>query len=127
MKTTLIAVAATLAFSFAPAAHAQEPVPQVKVSKYVMTPGEFQAYASAYRLSNGQKVVFTHQDSNYFFVQVDSGKTMRMTPVSRSEFVTAAGARIIFRADGDEVGISNFERLPKAQATAANTLMVARR
>ena len=127
MKTTLIALAAALAFSAIPAAHAQDTMQQVKVSgRSYVSPQEFQEYASAFRLSNGQKVQFT-QSGNHYFAQVDQGKRVRIRPVSSNEFVTESGARIVFRNAGDEVGISNFEKLPMAQVLPANTMVVARR
>ena len=130
MKTTLIALAATLAFSALPAAHAQqiqENIPQVKVSgRIYVSPSQFLDYASAYRLSNGQLVQFT-QSGNHFFTQVDKGKRVRMLPVAINEFVTEQGTRIVFREYGDEVGISNFEKLPMAQILPADTMVVARR
>ena len=131
MKTTLIAVAAALAFSALPAAQAQAQaqvtIPQAQASASVyMAPDQFRDYANIYRLSNGQVVQFT-QSGNHFFTQVDHGKRVRIMPVSTKEFVTAQGARIVFREDGDEVGISNFEKLPMAQALPANTIVMARR
>lgn len=130
MKTILTAVAAALAFSALPAAHAQqiqENIPQVKVSgRIYVSPGQFLEYANAYRLSNGQLVQFT-QSGNHFFTQVDKGKRVRILPVAINEFVTEQGTRIVFREYGDEVGISNFEKLPMAQILPANTMVVARR
>ena len=127
MKTTLIALAAALAFSALPAAHAQNNLQQIKVSgRTYVSPDQFHDYASAYRLSNGQVVQFI-QSGNYYFAQVDHGKRVRIQAVSSTEFVTDSGARIIFRESGDEVGISNFEKLPMAQILPANTMVVARR
>jgi hypothetical protein len=131
MKNTLIAVAATLAFSALPAAYAQNSTPQVNVAAvqqktYVVTPGQFAEYAYGYRLSNGQKLAFT-QSGNHYYAQVDGGKRVRIRAVSDNEFYTEQGARIVFREYGEEVGISNFEKLPMAQVLPANTMVVARR
>ncbi|KQQ47434.1 hypothetical protein ASF61_01945 [Duganella sp. Leaf126] len=128
MKTILIAVAAALAFSAVPAAQAQDNMPQVNVSagSVYLAPDQFRDYANLYRLSNGQVVQFT-QSGNHFFTQVDHGKRVRIIPVSTKEFITAQGTRIVFRESGDEVGISNFEKLPMAQALPANTIVMARR
>ena len=127
MKTTLIALAAALAFSAVPAAYAQDNVAKVNVSKPVyVSADQFNNYAHAYRLSNGQVVKFV-QAGNAFFTQVDKSKPIRMTAVSDSEFVTAQGTRIAFREYGDEVGITNFEKLPMAQVLPANTIVIARR
>ena len=131
MKNTLIAIAATLAFSALPAAYAQDSTPQVKVAApqqkaYTIASGQFADFAQAYRLSNGQKVSFT-QSGNHYFAQVDQGKRVRIRAVSDTEFYTEQGARIVFRDAGDEVGISNFEKLPMAQVLPANTMVMARR
>ena len=67
------------------------------------------------------------QSGNHFFTQVDKGKRVRILPVAINEFVTEQGTRIVFREYGDEVGISNFEKLPMAEILPANTMVVARR
>lgn len=130
MKTTLIALAAALAFSAVPAVHAQqlqENIPQVKVSSsFYVSPSELADYTNAYRLTNGQIVRFT-QSGNRLYTQVDKGRRVRVIPVSNKEFISEEGARIVFRDYGDEVGISNFEKLPMAQILPANTMVVARR
>jgi hypothetical protein len=77
-------------------------------------------------LSNGQKLAFT-QSGNHYYAQVDQGKRVRIRAVSDNEFYTEQGARIVFREYGEEVGISNFEKLPMAQVLPANTMVVARR
>ncbi|MET0322300.1 MAG: gel scht [Duganella sp.] len=132
MKTTLIALAAALVLSALPAAHAQDATPQIKVGApqahagYVVTPGQFADFANTYRLANGQKVVFS-QFGNRYYAQVDHGKRVRIQALSENEFVTAQGTQIVFRDYGDEVGISNFDKLPMAQALPGNTWVVARR
>lgn len=127
MKNILIALAATFAFSALPAAHAQDSLTQVQVGGHNMvTPAEFAEYANTYRLTNGQKVRFSQSGQRYF-LQVDNSKRVRILPVTGQEFTTADGARIVFRDFGDEVGISNFEKLPMAQTLPANTMMMARR
>lgn len=139
MKNILLALAATLALSAVPAAqvHAQTPaqaqvqteelVQQVQVrGRYRVNPEEFTEYARAYRLTNGQKVQFS-QSGDRYFAQVDSGKRVRILPVADKEFTTADGAYIVFRDYGEEVGITNFDKLPMAQPQPANTMVVARR
>jgi hypothetical protein len=129
MKTTLIALAATLAFSALPAAHAQTEtsMQQVQVSgRYLVTPEDFTEFANTYRLTNGQKVKFS-QSGDRYFAQVDTGKRVRIVPVANQEFMTADGAYIAFRSYGEEVAITNFDKLPMAQPQPANTLVVARR
>lgn len=128
MKNTLTAIAAALIFAALPAAHAQEVTPQVKISsRVILAPEQFRDFVNSYKLSNGQVVKFTHEGGQLFYAKVDNGKQVRMRPVSAQEFVTDAGTSIVFRDYGDEVGINNFERLPKAQALPANTTVVARR
>ena len=61
------------------------------------------------------------------YTQVDKGRRVRVIPVSNKEFISEEGARIVFRDYGEEVGISNFEKLPMAQILPANTMVVARR
>lgn len=125
MKTTLIALAAAIAFSAVPA-HAQENLPQVKVSgQYSMAPTEFGDYLSTYRLSNGQMVQMSSSNNRYY-AQVDKGQRVRLLPVSPTEFVTESGVRVEFRDHGEEIAITDFDKLPKARAVP-NTIMVARR
>lgn len=127
MKNILIALAATVAFSALPVAHAQDTTPQVKVgSPVAVGKVPFDDYANSYLLSNGQKIKFI-QNGQLYYVQVDNGKRVRIRAVSPQEFVTDAGAQIIFRDYGDEVGINNFASLPMAKALSPNTTMVARR
>ena len=127
MKTALIALAAALAFSALPAAHAQETMQQIKVSGGLyVAPSQLAEYANAYRLSNGQLLRFT-QSGNHFYTQVDNSRRVRIMPVANNEFVSEQGARIVFSQYGDEVGVSNFEKLPMAQILPANTMGVARR
>jgi len=129
MKTILIALAATVAFSALPAAQAQsqETMQQVQVSaRYHVNPAEFNEYANTYRLTNGQKVKFS-QSGDRYFAQVDTGKRVRILPVANQEFTTAEGVHIAFRDYGEEVAISNFDKLPMAQPQPANTIVMARR
>lgn len=143
MKTTLssIAAALVLAVSSMSAVHAQdtsvqinakaqataEAKAQIESANYYVTPVEFADFAHAYRLTNGQVLKFT-QSGNHYFTQLDDGKRVRVFALSRDEFVTADGAKMIFAEGGDAVGVDNFEKLPMAAKLPPNTtMMMARR
>ncbi|HEX8405947.1 MAG TPA: gel scht [Duganella sp.] len=137
MKTTLSSIAAALviAVSSMSAVHAQDPSVQINANakaayttaSYYVTPVEFADFAHAYRLTNGQVLKFT-QSGNHYFTQLDDGKRVRVFALSRDEFVTADGAKMIFGEGGDTVGVDNFEKLPMAAKLPPNTtMMMARR
>lgn len=135
MKTTLFNIAAALAITVSSlsAAHAQDASVQINATAgatsahYHVTPAEFADFAHTYRLTNGQVLKFT-QSGNHYFTQLDNGKRVRVFALSRDEFVTADGARMLFAEGGDTVGVDNFEKLPMAAKLPANTsIMMARR
>ena len=135
MKIALSSIAATFAIAIASmsAAHAQDASVPVKAkavtqsASYYVTPVEFADFAHAYRLTNGQVLKFT-QSGNLYFTQLDNGQRVRLFALSRDEFVTADGAKMIFGEDGETVGVDNFEKLPMAAKLPANTsIMMARR
>ena len=104
--------------------------------------GEFNEFAHAYALANGQVAQFT-QRGNHYYVQLKGtyrelqrderngrkpGAT-RLRAVGPGAFVTDSGAELSFRDQGDEVTINGFERLPDARVAAnqVNVKMIARR
>lgn len=144
MKIALSSIAATFAIALASmsAAHAQDASVPINAkagakadakavgaqsASYYVTPVEFADFAHAYRLTNGQVLKFT-QSGNLYFTQLDNGQRVRLFALSRDEFVTADGAKMIFGEDGDTVGVDNFEKLPMAAKLPPNTsIMMARR
>ncbi|MBB3220555.1 hypothetical protein [Pseudoduganella umbonata] len=109
---------------------------------YTLGAGEFNDFANAYKLSNGQVAQFT-QRGNHYYVQLkgsyrdlqrDEGSVQkplaaRLRAVGPGAFVTDSGAELSFRDEGDEVTINGFERLPAARVAAnqVNVQMIARR
>lgn len=151
MKKSFIGAAAALSMIVAalvPAAaqaqsdQASVPVKAPRTATYALGANEFTDYANVYKLSNGQVAKFTQQ-GNHYFVQLkrslrdmqrdesmgQMGVAARLRPVGPGQFVTDSGAQLQFRAEGDEVAIDNFERLPAAKVAASqvNVQMIARR
>jgi hypothetical protein len=149
MKHTIIGAAVALSFLVAGIAQAA-PQSQTDASVAVTAPratyalgaSEFNDFANAYALSNGQVAKFTQQGNHYFIQLKSTLRSMqrdesngqrivstRLRPVGPGRFVTDTGAELQFREQGDEVTISNFERLPSAKVAAnvSNVMMIARR
>jgi hypothetical protein len=129
MKTILIGIAASLALSSLSIAHADDLSVQItskSPQRYHMVEQDFHDFKSTYQLENGQQVTFSAR-MNHYYTQLDDGDRVRIYPVSRSAFVTDAGARFEFRDKGETVGIANFEKLSVAGKLPANTLVMARR
>jgi hypothetical protein len=118
----LLALAAT-------GAMAQQSTVQIRASEtktVTLRHGEFNDYASVYQLSNGRYIKFSAQQRRYY-AMLDKGERIEIRPISRTDFVTAAGTHIAFRDSGEEVTISNYEHLPMAGTTLSNVTMVASR
>jgi len=121
----LSAVAALVLGSSAYAAGQQEPTVQIKASEssYRMYKGEFDDFANRYALSNGQYIKFTQSGKRYW-ARLRNEDRAELYPVSRNVFVTAAGARVEFRDQGELVEIANYERLPMAVALKETNVRV---
>lgn len=129
MKTILAGVAAAFALSSLPAVHAQEVSVQIKspsLQRYYLAEQDFHDFKNTYQLENGQRVTFSAR-MNHYYSQVDGGERVRIYAVSPTAFVTASGARIEFREQGDTVGIANYEKLATASNLPANTMVMAAR
>jgi hypothetical protein len=131
MKTTLSSIAAAVAFAslFAAGAHAADTADSVQIKAragYHLTPKEFRDYQSAYALSNGDTVKFS-QRMNRYFTSVEGESAIEIFAVAPDAFVTGNGASIKFSNNGDELAISNYERLQVNAKLAANTIVTARR
>lgn len=151
MNKSFIGAAAVVLSILAPfAAQAQAPVqadqPSVAVTaprhSYTLGAGEFNEFANAYVLDNGQVAQFTQRGNHYFVQLKNSYRTLqrdegsakqfvstRLRATGPGTFVTDSGAELSFRDHGDEVTISGFERLPDARVAANQTRvqMIARR
>lgn len=129
MKTILFSIAAALAISSMSVAQAQDtsiPI-QAEPARHTVMQEDFADLTDAYKLANGQILKFTENGGRYF-TQLDKGKRVELSALSRGEFVTADGAKLIFSDDGHTVGVDNFEKLPMAAKLPANTtMMMARR
>lgn len=133
MKTTLLAVAAAFALTslsataFAAPQDSKPESVQIKAPDgFKMKAQDFQDYAYTYHLSNDDDIHFSQRVS-HFYAEVRGQKKAEMFAVAPGVFVTAAGTRVEFQDDGYTVNISNYERLPMAQALPANTTVVAGR
>lgn len=129
MKKIASCAFAVVALAATGLAMAQQSTVQIRASEtktISLRQGDFNDYASMYALSNGRFIKFSAQHRRYF-AKLDNGDRAEMFPVSRTEFVTAAGARVSFRDSGEEVTISNYETLPMAGITQKNVTLVASR
>lgn len=129
MKTTLSCALAAVALAATGLAMAQQSTVQIRASEtktISLFRGDFDDYANVYLLSNGRIIRFSEQQRHYY-AKLDNGDRVELYPVSHSEFMTAAGARVAFRDSGDEVTISNYETLPMAGVTQKNVTLVASR
>jgi hypothetical protein len=120
----LSAVAALMLGGSAYAADANDPTVQIKgQASYKLAPDEFNAYASAYSLSNGGAIKFTRTGSRYW-AQLKGGDRVELFAAQQGVFMTAAGSRISFQDEGDSLAIDNYELLPMAVAMHATNVRV---
>ena len=131
MKTALIAIALSatvMTGAFAAPVGEQDETVQIKApaASYQLANGEFDEYAYSYMLENGKRIKFTQRVARYY-AQLEGEKKAELLPQSEGVFVTANGARIQFRDDGDTVSIGNYEKLAVNSKLPANTIMLAKR
>lgn len=150
MKKSIIGATAALCILSAglvSAAGQSQPDQSISVSApratYALGANEFVDYAHVYQLSNGQVARFTQQ-GNHYFVQLKgslealkrdesfghaAGTPTRLRPVGPGQFVTDKGTQMRFADEGEQVTISNFERLPAAKVASMSrdVQMIARR
>jgi len=99
------------------AADAQDPAVQVHAANdYRLSVGEFEDFGHGYSLSTRDKVYFTQQGRQRFFVQLEGQKPERMYAKSQGVFITEGGARVEFSEGGHAVTINNFEMMSPAMA-----------
>lgn len=136
MKTSLRTAALAAAWMGMACAYAEpqvvsgsensERVQIVAPGSYKLAPTEFNDYAYTYVLDNGQTIRFS-QRARTFYAQLHGEVKTQMFGTAPGVFMTAAGARVEFRDDGEIVAIRNFERLPMTAQLPENTLMMAGR
>lgn len=125
----LSAVAALLLGGGAVAAGPDDPSVQIKAPQgsFKLYQGEFDDFAHNYALSNDKYIRFT-QSGRHYWARLHGEDRVELYPVASNVFMTAAGTRIEFHDQGDQVVINNYERLPMTVAmTGTNVRMVARR
>lgn len=130
MKKSMIGAVALFALTSMGAAVAAPQDPSVQISassSYRMNVTEFDEYAHRYALDNGRHVMFSRSVGRYYVQLKDEGRAELYAVAPRS-FVTAAGTRVEFAAEGESVTISNYEKLPmKVAMTQTNVVMLAQR
>lgn len=125
MKTTLIGIAAALVLTSFGVAHAEENSVRVSAPRHqYLSDWEYRDFRNTYQLENGEKIAFTLRMSR-FYTQLADGERVRLYPISANTFVSDAGTTFVFRDDGELVDIANYEKLPLAGKSPANTVMVA--
>ena len=96
-------------------------------STYKLAPDEFRDYNASYALSNGNAIRFT-QSGRHYWARLKDGDKVELFAVEPRVFMTAAGTRVEFQDEGDQLVIDNYERLPLAVAmNAVNVRVVASR
>ncbi|XLZ69422.1 hypothetical protein ABT364_23260 [Massilia sp. SR12] len=123
------AVAALLAGGSALAAGPDEPSVRIHApqASYKLQAQEFSDFAYTYVLANTQAIRFTQTGRRYWASLGGAGK-VELYPIGANVFMTAAGARVEFTEQGEQVAIDNFERLPLAATLGATQVrMVAAR
>ncbi|GAB2848908.1 hypothetical protein GCM10027277_16350 [Pseudoduganella ginsengisoli] len=93
-------------------------------SSYQPGPSEFDDYAKKFMLEDGRLVEFT-QIGRTYYVKLGREPKMKLVPQSAGVFLTANGVRIQFRDYGDEVVISDYDKL--AAKSNADPMVMAKR
>ena len=101
MKKVLLSAMAALALSGTGTVFAAD--------GYQLSAGEFEEFRHSYDLKTGEKVYFTQQGKQRFFVQLGGQKPERIYAKSKGVFVTQSGARVKFADRGYAVTIDNYE------------------
>jgi hypothetical protein len=134
MKTSLRAAAlaaawiATACAFAAPQAAVDSGNDRVRITAptYKLAPQEFNDYAYSYILNNGKRITFTQRVAHYY-TQLQGEPRMEIFARSPGVFLTADGARMEFREEGEVVAINNYERLVTSVKLPDNTAMMAGR
>jgi hypothetical protein len=127
MKTILLGVVAALALTSLPAVHAEDSsvnIQSPRASRYFLQEGDFRPYRNSYQLTNGQKIVFK-QHYSLLYAQLADGAYVRIYATSPTNFMTDSGVHFTFRDEGENLTISDFQKLPLAANVPANGVMVA--
>lgn len=124
MKKAIYAVMFSLATLGAASAQAQTAAASNPAVPYELAVNEFNDYAKQFVLEDGTRVAFTEHAGKYF-VKQERGLKMQLIPQAPGVFMTANGARIQFRDDGETVSIRDAEKL--AVKSRAETIVMAKR
>ncbi|WP_317205902.1 hypothetical protein [Janthinobacterium sp.] len=122
MKRSLIGGVAALALLGMSGAFAADSDASVQVpgrQAYKLAPHEFDDYSNAYRLDNGATLRLRRQ-ANHYYTSLSGQPEVEIFAQAQGVFVSAAGARLSFREDGDELTISDYERLSGAAIATAD-------
>ncbi|MES2261069.1 MAG: hypothetical protein V4724_21345 [Pseudomonadota bacterium] len=87
---------------------------QIKASAataYRLAPQEFDQYAHPYLLDNGIVLQF-HQRRRQAYTQLYNEAPVELFPLAPGKFVTALGATIEFKDDGDTIAVTHLDRMP---------------
>ena len=133
MKTTLlkVAVIAALSASLSAASLAyadpQTTAPEVlsttesvtvTARRFHMEPQEFMDYEYAYNISNGETVRFSRRVGR-FYVAIKGQPLVEIFPTAADQFVTKAGAKLVFSEGGDALKIDHYELIQLASGLPA--------
>ena len=129
MKTVLLGVVAALALTALPVVHAQDSsvdVPAPRVTRFHMQGEEFRPYRNTYLLENGQRIAFK-QRLSMLYTQLADGAYVRIYATSPTTFVSDSGVSFAFDDAGEELTISDFQKLPLAAVAPGKSIVMASR
>ncbi len=137
MKSAIRLIAATAVAAATLAMSAASAAPQViadqndavqirRSSGYLLANNEFDAFATSYLLENGQRIKFTQRVARYY-VQLEHEPRVELLPQEHGVFMTANGARVQFREEGEIVAIRDFDKLSLDSRLPQGAAMLAQR
>jgi hypothetical protein len=108
------------------AAAAADPIGSVtvKARRYHMEPQDFKAFEYEYVLNNGDIVRFSRRVGR-FYIGLRGKPTVEIFPTSPDQFVSKAGAQLIFTEGGDALDIDHYETLQAAFGVPVTTATAA--
>lgn len=105
---------------------APDPIESVSVSarRFHMEPRDFAPFEYEYVLNNGDIVRFSRRVGR-FYVGLRGKPTVEIFPAAEDQFVTKAGARLIFTERGDALDIDHYETLQAGFGIPVTTTLAA--
>lgn len=84
----------------------------VSARRFHMEPQEFMYFEASYRLSNGHSVTFSRRVRR-FYVAIKGQPGVEIFATAADQFVTKAGATLVFSEAGEALDINHYELLQR--------------